>query len=47
MKDKIFVRILALIMILGTISTFALGFYTYHLQKESSLTAFIANEGEK
>lgn len=47
MKDKFFMRLIISILIAGMISTVSLIFYTFHLQKESSLTAFIATEAQK
>ena len=43
MKDKTFRRLLAGILLLGSIATAALAAYTYHLQKVCSIISYIAN----
>ncbi len=45
MKDKIFYRIVAVLIALGMAATIALIVYTYHLHSEVSVITFIANGG--
>lgn len=43
MKDKLFDRLLAVILILGCVSVVALLVYTVILQRDASMISYIAN----
>ncbi|MDD7517072.1 hypothetical protein [Ruminococcus flavefaciens] len=43
MSDKTFRRIIALITVIGTLSTAALVVYTCHLHNECSVISYVAN----
>lgn len=43
MKDKLFDRLLAVILILGCVSVAALLVYTVILQRDASMISYIAN----
>ncbi len=44
MQEKVFRRIIAVICIIGTLTTIALVLYTYQLHETCSILTFIANE---
>jgi len=44
MRDKIFYRIVAVILIIGTISAFSLVAYTIHKHNNASIITYISNE---
>lgn len=44
MKDKLFMKIVAIVVAVGIISTTALAVYTVHLYKQCSILNYIANE---
>lgn len=46
MDDKIFKRIVGILLIVGMISSLALIGYTVHLYKQCSILNYIANERE-
>lgn len=44
MSDKLFYRILAIVIAIGMISSIALVGYSYKLQSEASIISIVANE---
>lgn len=45
MSDKLFRRIIAVVLILGAVSTAVLVAYTFRLHEHCSIIAYIANGG--
>ena len=45
MRDKLFRKILIIILITGAVSTGVLVAYTYHLHEHCSIISYIANGG--
>lgn len=46
MSDKLFSKIIAIILVLGIISTVALTGYTVYLRGNASITSYISNESK-
>lgn len=46
MSDKFFYKIVAVILILGIVSTVTLAGYTVHLRKNASITSYISSESK-
>lgn len=46
MSDKLFSKIIAVILVLGIIGTVALAGYTVYLRKNASITSYISNESK-
>lgn len=44
MKEKTFIKILAVVIVAGILSTTALAVYTIHLRRHCSIITYIANE---
>ena len=44
MKDKTFYALVIIVLIVGMILTFSLGFYTIKLSEKASITSYISNE---
>lgn len=45
MSDKLFQKILIIILIIGAVSTAVLVAYTFHLHEHCSIISYIANGG--